>query len=288
MLRRLRKNEIRTIPVPHFVGEGSLLEGRIALITGGAGGIGYAVAEKFVASGGKVILAGRSVDTLELAVARLGDSASALALDLRFPENFAAQLDDLSPFPDILVNSAGLLSTTPFGSISIEEYDSVMSTNVRGVLFLTQAVSKRWIADGIAGNVLNISSGSQYKPGWTSYQVSKNALESLTKGMASFLIDHDIVVNAIAPGPVATLMLGLDDQDISFSLNPTERAVTPHEVAQWCAWLVSDIGRYAVGSTFALTGGNGIFHWERQEKYYSNMSHKRHVHSASSVHSPPS
>ena len=85
--------------------------------------------------------------------------------------------------------------------------------------------------------------------------------------MACFLIDHGIVVNAIAPGPVATAMLDKSSDDVTYHHNPTGRLVTPSEVAQWCLYLVSDLGRYAVGSTFPLTGGNGFFQWERQDRF---------------------
>lgn len=263
----LRTPEVRTVPVPHLTDNAGLLQGRCALITGGAGGIGRAIAEVFVGAGARVVLAGRTEQTLIDLARDLGDAASIATFDLSRPETFAAALSTLPEYPDILVNSGGVLSHTPFGEITVDEYDRVMDANVRGMLFLSQEMSNRWKATGTKGNILNISSGSQYKPGWTTYQVSKNAVDALTRGMASFLVDHDIVVNAIAPGPVATAMLGMDSDDLTFPYNPTKRVVTPPEVAQWCLYLVSDLGRYAVGSTFALTGGNGFFQWERQTKF---------------------
>jgi 3-oxoacyl-[acyl-carrier protein] reductase len=263
----LKRKELRTVPIPHLTDNAGLLEGRCALITGGSGGIGRAIAKVFVGSGARVILAGRTQERLTDVARELGDSASTLVLDLSHPETFTEALSSLSAYPDILVNSGGALSQMPFGEITIEEYDRVMDANVKGMLFLSQEVSNRWKAEGTRGNILNISSGSQYKPGWTTYQVSKNAVDALTRGMASFLVDHDIVVNAIAPGPVATSMLDMSSGDLTFPYNPKGRVVTPQEVAQWCLYLVSDLGRYAVGSTFALTGGNGFFQWERQEKF---------------------
>ncbi|QFS90671.1 3-oxoacyl-[acyl-carrier-protein] reductase FabG [Mycobacterium sp. THAF192] len=261
------RREIRIVPVPHLTDNAGLLKGRTALITGAAGGIGRAIAKAFVSAGAKVILAGRTERDLSDLAIEIGDAASILLLDLSRPETFLAALSGIADYPDILVNSGGVLSETPFGDITIAEYERVMDTNVKGMLFLSQEVSNRWKQVGIKGNILNISSGSQYKPGWTVYQVSKNAVDALTRGMASFLIDHGVVVNAIAPGPVATTMLGIDAADLSFPYNPTKRVVTPEEVAQWCLYLVSDLGRYAVGSTFALTGGNAFFQWERQTKF---------------------
>lgn len=263
----LKKKEVRTVPVPHVTDSSDMLRGRLALITGGTGGIGRAIAKVFVGAGSRVILAGRDERSLDEAAQELGDGASVLVLDLARPETFAAALAVLPEYPDILVNGGGVLSQTPFGEITVEEYERVMDANVKGMLFLSQEVSNRWKEAGTRGNILNISSGSQYKPGWTTYQVSKNAVDALTRGMASFLVDHGIVVNAIAPGPVATAMLGIDSDDLTYPYNPTGRVVTPQEVAQWCLYLVSELGRYAVGSTLALTGGNGIFQWERQEKF---------------------
>lgn len=263
----LTRTEIRTVAIPKLTDVAALLSGRVALITGGSGGIGQAVAAQFVAAGAEVVLAGRNEQKLIEAASNLGPSAQILRLDLEDPQSFAERVETLPNYPDILVNSGGVLSRATFGEITLAEYDSVMGTNVRGMLFLSQVVSNRWRAAGIRGNILNVSSGSQFKPGWTPYQVSKNAVESLTRGMAYFLIDDGIVVNAIAPGPVATSMLGIPADDITFPSNPTGRAVTPEEVAAWCTYLVSDLGRYAVGSTFALTGGNGLFQWERQDKY---------------------
>lgn len=252
------------VPAPYPVDASTLLAGRTALIAGGSGGLGRAIAASYAEAGAAVVLAGRDAARLEEAARAIGPGASWMLLDLIDPSSFGDSLDALELLPDVLVNAAGVLSTKPFGSIDLEEFDRVMDTNLRGVLFLSQELSRRWIARGMRGNVLNVSSGSQLKPGWTSYQISKNALGSLTRGMASFLVQHDIVVNAIAPGPVATEMLGLHQSDLSFPGNPTGRALTPEEVAQWCTWLVSDYGRYAVGTTFELTGGNGIFQWERQ------------------------
>jgi 3-oxoacyl-[acyl-carrier protein] reductase len=263
----LRKPEVRTVAIPQLTNNTDLLKGRCALITGGAGGIGKAIARVFVGAGARVILAGRTERTLSAAATEFGDLATVLQVDLSRPEEFAAALDSIPGTPDILVNSGGVLSKTPFGEITVEEYDRVMDVNVKGMLFLSQEISNRWKNEGIKGNILNISSGSQYKPGWTTYQVSKNAVDALTRGMASFLVDHEIIVNAIAPGPVATAMLNRNSDDLTFPYNPANRVVTPDEVAQWCLYLVSDLGRYAVGSTFALTGGNGFFQWERQTKF---------------------
>lgn len=268
-IREVKRKEVRTVPVPQLTDTTKLLEGRVALVTGGSGGIGRAIAKAFVNAGAKVVLAARDSRSLADAASDLGPNVTYIVLDLGVPEEFGHLLATLKEFPDILVNGGGVLSMSPFGDIAVDEYDRVMDTNVRGMLFLSQEISNTWKKAGTRGNILNISSGSQFKPGWTPYQVSKNAVDSLTRGMAYFLVDHDIVVNAIAPGPVATPMLSIESDDITFAGNPSGRALTPDEVAVWSTFLVSDLGRYAVGSTFALTGGNGVFQWERQGKFLS-------------------
>ncbi len=224
VLRRLERRSERVVPIPRLTDMGALLAGRRALITGGSGSLGSEIARTFIDSGATVVLAGRTGETLNCAVRDLGGSAEALVLDLAKPETFADRLDSIGGgLPDILVNCGGILGRSTFGQLTPAEYDAVMSTNVRGAVFLSQELACRWISAGVEGNILNISSGSQFKPGWTAYQISKNAMEAATRGMAAMLIDHGIVVNAIAPGPISGPMLGIDHSDIAKSDNPTGR-----------------------------------------------------------------
>ena len=159
---------------------------------------------------------------------------------------------------DILVNSAGVVSHSGFENMTEEEYDSIMNINAKGTYFMSQAVSKFMIAHKIRGHILNVSSSSSLRPAWTPYQMSKWAVRGLTLGLADCLLPHGIIVNAIAPGPVATPMLGKKEGDEIFnSGNPSGRYAMPSEIANLAVFMVSSMGDLIVGDTFYITGGSG-------------------------------
>lgn len=116
---------------------------------------------------------------------------------------------------DILVNSAGMHGNDPFGAVTEQTFDAVMSANVKSLYFISQAVANQMIAKGIQGHILNVSSASSVKPSWTPYEISKRAVNGITEGMAHKLIKYGIVVNGIAPGPTATPMMNRSS-DISW------------------------------------------------------------------------
>lgn len=247
----------RPVYVPVLQSE--LLKGRRALITGGASGIGFAIAEAFLSAGAKVVITGRDVARLASAKERLskGGSVETLQLDNAAPEAFVAALDQLKPF-DILVNNAGYVGGGVFGSTKLEEYDKVLNTNLRGAYFLSQEVSRRWIDEGVQGNILNICSASSLRPGNSPYILSKWGLRSLTVGMARNLIKYGIVVNGIAPGITSTERFCKSEDDISYVPNPSGRMVTVQEIANLSVVMVSSLARMVVGDVLFVTGGGAI------------------------------
>lgn len=159
---------------------------------------------------------------------------------------------------DILVNSAGILNHTDFLEMSEEEYDRIMDINAKGTFFMSQAVAKHMIENHVKGHILNVSSSSSLRPAWSPYQMSKWAVRGLTLGMADRLLPYGIVVNAIAPGPVATPMLNKHVGDSIFSATcPAGRYAMPEEIAKLATFMVSDMGDLIVGDTFYMTGGSG-------------------------------
>ena len=159
---------------------------------------------------------------------------------------------------DILVNSAGLVSHHDFFYMSEKEYDSIMDVNAKGTYFMSQAVGKYMIENKIKGHILNVTSSSALRPAWTPYQMSKWAVRGLTLGLADALLPHGIVVNPIAPGPVATPMLGKFEGDSIYNeTSPSGRYAMPEEIAQLAVFMVSDMGNLIVGDTFYMTGGSG-------------------------------
>lgn len=260
--------EKEVIPIPTPVDTQRLLDGKVALITGGSSGIGFAIAEAVVKSGGRVILAGRNENTLKEKAAELNGSAAETAakyivLDVRdviaMPEKVqeASKAFDKGQI-DILVNSAGLVSKSSFENTTEEEYDAIMETNAKGTFFMSQAIGRYMIEEKIKGHILNVTSSSALRPAWTPYQMSKWAVRGLTLGLADSLIPYGITVNAIAPGPTATPMLGKNKGDSLYNSQcPAGRYAYPTEIASLAVFMMSDMGDLIVGDTFYITGGSG-------------------------------
>lgn len=159
---------------------------------------------------------------------------------------------------DILVNSAGVVSHSDFFHMTEEEYDIIMNINARGTFFMSQAVGNFMIEKKTKGHILNVSSSSSLRPAWTPYQMSKWAVKGMTLGLADMLLPYGIIVNAIAPRPVATPMLGKYEGDSIYSASfPSGRFAMPEEIANLAVFMVSDMGDLIVGDTFYMTGGSG-------------------------------
>ena len=249
------------IPIYIPVFQNELLKGRCALITGGTSGIGLAIAKAFIDAGASVIITGRKQAKIENALNILGGkNAYGFVLDNSQNEDFEDSVNQLIKqygLLDILVNNAGIgggnLCTT-----TINEYDQVMNTNLRGAFFLSRIIARRMIQNNIKGNILNIASSSSLRPANSAYILSKWGIRAFTEGLAKTLIKHQIVVNAIAPGPTATPMLCSEDNiDISRSNCLFKRYITTTEIANMSVILVSNLGRSVVGDVVYMTGGSG-------------------------------
>ncbi len=261
IIRLIKKKEMVPIPTPVY--EKKILEGKIALITGGSGGIGFAVARSFLESGCKVIIAGTNKTKLEKYSSQLGEDVRYIILNVldvtTIPEKIeSAALKFGEKRIDILVNAAGVINQSDFFNTTEEEYDSIMGINIKGTYFMCQAMSRFMIKNEIKGHILNVSSSSALRPAWSPYQISKWAVRGFTLGLADTLLPHGIIVNAIAPGPVATPMLGKKEGDsIHMPNNPSGRYAMPGEIAAWATFMVSEMGNLIVGDTFYITGGSG-------------------------------
>lgn len=141
-------------------------------------------------------------------------------------------------------------------------YDAVMNTNLKGLFFMTQIVSNYMKEKKIKGHILNVSSAAALKPGYTPYEISKSGVRSFTLGAAAELIPYGIVVNAIAPGPVATAMLGRKEGDTLYTdCIPAKRFATPSEIGQLAVIMVSDMCDLVIGDTFYISGGSGTIQY---------------------------
>lgn len=266
------KREKEIIPIPHLISSDKLLEGKIAMITGGTSGIGYAIAENFIRNGAKVIICGSSKDKLENAKRKLNiisESVKGIQLDISDVNILQEKITNASSLfeenrIDILVNSAGVNNIHTFFEVTEEDYDSIMNVNSKGTFFMCQAMGKYMIDHNIKGSILNISSASALRPASTPYILSKWAIKGLTLGLADVLFPHGITVNAIAPGPVATPMLNKSDiNNIYNSATVSGRYSVPVEIANLATYMVSDFGKSIVGDTCYITGGSALLDLHR-------------------------
>ena len=258
--------KMTAVEVPVFAGH--LLEGKKALIVGGSGGIGSAIAKLYSENGCKVAISGTNAEKLEEVCTRMGvDASHGIVADITKVEEIVrcvAKAREILGRIDIFVHCAGIHCHDAFGSIQEKTWDNVMDVNVKSVYFFCQEVSNYMVQNHIKGHILTVSSASSAKPGWTPYEISKNGVKALTLGFADKLIPYGIVVNSIAPGPVSTPMLGKQDtSDIRWEGNPTGRMSTPSEIANWAMLMVSDMGNMIVGDTFYVSGGSGTVCMDR-------------------------
>lgn len=267
-LEKLKRVKKEKIIIPCL--EGHCLDNKIALITGGTSGIGYAIAKSFLKNGAHVIITGRDIRRLNAAKERLLNETSCdnnmintFFLDLTDVDNITNKLKkDLNEMPfkiNIFVNNAGVNGGKLFPDTSVAEYDEIMNTNLRGMYFFSQEIAKYLVENKIKGNILNITSSSALRPITSPYILSKWGERGLTIGMAKKYIPYGIVVNGIAPASTITPMLGKNEKsDLDLPWSPAGRYLAPEEVGNLASILVSDMGRMVVGDTLYVTGGAGI------------------------------
>lgn len=254
----------RVVPVQHITDNEHILEGKVALITGGSGGIGSAIAKSYIESGCKVVITGTKEEKLKKYCEELGENARYVQLNLNEVDKMQQKVEEaVKCFGriDILVNSAGIHSTemiSDFLTVSEKEYDDILSTNLKGTFFISQAICNYMIENKIKGHILNISSSTALEPAWSPYRLSKWGVKGFTLGLAQKMLEHGIIVNAIAPGSTATSLVGFREGDsIQTSENKPGRYIMPEEVAYYAKLLVSDLGDMIVGDTLYISGGRG-------------------------------
>lgn len=255
---KLVKYDYHPVYIPTLTG--NILNNKVALITGGSSGIGYGIASAFVREGARVIITGRNEKKLKQAVDNLGNNASYIIWD----SNNITNLDELifrcidrEKRIDIVVNNAGYHGNQNFFTISESDYDNTMNVNLKFVFFLSQAAAKYMISNKIEGHILNIASGASMKPAWSPYEISKWGVRGFTRGLARELIPYNIVVNGIAPGPIATNMSNWKEGDSINWGTPAGRLGLPCEIGNLAVYMCSDLGKFIVGDTVFCDGGAG-------------------------------
>ena len=214
IIRATKKKEI--IPIEHPVSENNQFEGKVALISGGTGGIGIAIAKCLKENGCNIIVAGTNEEKLKRIERNLGEEVASIKWDYSKIEDFESKIEDARKIfgkIDIFISSAGVhTENVGFWNMTPEEYDRVMDINLKGTFFACQAVGKYMMLNNIKGHILLISSSRGSEPAWSPYGISKWGMKGLTKGLAKMLIPHGIVVNTIAPGSTATELIGVKEE----------------------------------------------------------------------------
>jgi len=242
------------------------LDGKVALITGGASGIGLATARRFLAEGAVVYISGRRQEALDRATGELGANARAIqadASDLADLDRLYAAIEAESGRVDVVFANAGVGSVEALGEITEEEYQRTFDINVKGVLFTVQKALPL-MPDGGAV-ILNASiSGFVGQAGMSVYGATKAAVRSFARGWTNDLRERRIRVNAISPGVVITPgydFLGLDQgglddlaQDAATQI-PRGRIGTVEEIAAAVAFLASEDSGFVSGAELVVDGG---------------------------------
>lgn len=240
------------------------LDGKRALVTGAGRGIGLAIARAYAERGAEVTLCARSRDELDSAVADLraeGLTAEAMVADVTDIPAFAALIEARPAF-HILVNNAGTNRPRPLTEITPEDCDLILGLNLRAAIFVVQAVTRRMLAEGVAGSVINMSSqmGHVGAANRSLYCASKWGLEGFTKAAAIELGPHAIRVNTICPTFIDTPLTRPYFEDPAFrdevlSKIKLGRLGTTEDIVGAAIYLASDASSLMTGSALMLDGG---------------------------------
>jgi NAD(P)-dependent dehydrogenase (short-subunit alcohol dehydrogenase family) len=245
------------------------LEGRRAVVTGGAQGFGRAIAERLLRSGARVSLWDRDADVLPVTareLAALGDVTASTVDVVNAVEVNAAAAETVNRFGgiDILVANAGIAgATTPTWEYPPEEWRRVIDIDLTGIFLCCRAVVPYMRAQRY-GRIVTIASvaGKEGNPNASAYSAAKAGVIALTKSLGKELAGEDIAVNCITPGPAKTRILEQTTQahiDYMLSKVPRGRFLEVEEIASLAAWLVSDENSFATGAVFDLSGGRATY-----------------------------
>ena len=233
------------------------LEGRVAIVSGAAGGLGSAFAYALHAAGASVVLADLLEDAAAALASQLGDRALATHLDVTSPDSWAATVEatcDAFGTVDVLVNNAGIANAGPIDHYPLSKWDAVIAVNLTGVFLGAQAVVPTMKAAG-RGSIINISSVEGMRGGdhLHGYVASKFGVRGLTKSLAVELGRAGIRVNSVHPGFVQTPMTARLDP--TATAIPLGRPAQPADVAGTIVFLASDESAYTTGTELVVDGG---------------------------------
>jgi NAD(P)-dependent dehydrogenase (short-subunit alcohol dehydrogenase family) len=251
------------------------LSDKVAIVTGGASGIGKAIVKRFFDEGARLVVADRDETAAEVLARSLGAGAFSVPLEVTKQESIdhlVAVVAERAGGIDVLVNCAAVYALTPVTEVSRDQWSALFSINVDGTFFTMQAVAKQMIKQGRGGKIINLASqaGRRGERLGAAYCATKAAVISLTQSAGLALIEHGINVNAIAPGIIDTPMWDVVDREFArlenISVGEKKRQISrqipygrmgqPEEVTGCAVFLASDDSDYVIAQTYGVDGGN--------------------------------
>lgn len=243
-----------------------MIEGKVAVVTGGTRGIGFEIVRKFLNNGAKVVLFGSKKESVEEALDKLQKENENFEVIGYYPD-LTNEIEVRDTFQeiankfgkiDILVNNAGMSSSTKIENYTMEEYDKISNINIKGVFICSKEIVP--YLKETKGNIINISSMvSIYgQPAGCVYPMSKFAVNGLTKSLSRELAPVQIRVNAVAPGITKTDMVASLPEEVINPLIktiPLGRIGLPEDIANACLFLASDMASYITGEIMQVDGG---------------------------------
>ena len=246
-----------------------MLKDRVTMITGASRGLGKALAVRFAGEGSAVVLAGRSFDAMNdicREISESGGEGFVVRMDVQDPESIRNAADEAMERYgriDVLINNAGISMVSPSESLSYEDWNNAIGTNLTGVFFCCQAVARHMIDKGIAGCIINISStfGKTPVPRRAAYCASKAGTDMITRVLAAEWAEKNIRVNAIAPGYLNTEFIKdlkqrgkLDTEALNRRI-PLGRMGNVEEITGLALYMAGDEATYMTGSVVYIDGG---------------------------------
>ncbi len=241
--------------------------GRHAVVTGGVTGLGFAIAERLLASNASVTLWDINAVALEQAKAQLGANVNTVVVDVGDPASVAAaarQTQSIHSAVDILVNCAGITGpNAKLWDYPVDAWQQVMQVNLNGVFYCCREIAPLMRAQNY-GRIVNIASvaGKEGNSNASAYSASKAGVIALTKSLGKELADTGVRVNCVAPAAVKTAIFDqMSEAHIAFMLSkiPMGRFGEPEEVAAMVAWLCTEECSFSTGAVFDLSGGRATY-----------------------------
>ncbi len=240
------------------------LKDKVAIITGAAGGIGSATAQRFVEEGAKVVLADFDLEGAQKVATELGDNAVAVQVDVSDKDSVVAMVQTAAEkfgTVHILINNAGIARDAFCKKMSVEQWDQVVNVNMKGTFLCCQAVIPIF-AENKGGKIVNTASiGALGNMGQTNYSASKAGIIGMTKTLALELARDGVNVNCVSPGATDTQLFDGVPEEIKDGIKskiPFRRFAQPIDIANLHAFLVSDGAAYITGQTIFCDGGISV------------------------------